>query len=46
MEKNEHSRNTIIQLEWTKTSGGNVKTSCGKVKTSDRNVKSSVEMLL
>ena len=46
MEKNEHSSYTIIQLEWTKTSGGNVKTSCGKVKTSDRNVKSSVEMLL
>ena len=46
MEKNEHCRITIIQLEWTKNSGGNVKTSCGKVKTSDRNVKSSVEMLL
>ena len=39
MEKNEHSSYTIIQLEWTKTSGGNVKTSEG-------NVKSNVEMLL
>ena len=35
----EHYRNTIIQLEWTKTSGGNVK-------TRDGNVKSNVEMLL
>ena len=42
----EHCRNTIIQLEWTKRSGRNVKTDGGNVKTIDGNVKSSVEMLL
>ena len=42
----EHCRNTIIQLEWTKSIGGNVKTGGGNVKTIDGNVKSSVEMLL
>ena len=41
-----HCRNTIIQIEWTKTIGGNVKTCGGNVKTIDGNVKSSVEMLL
>ena len=41
-----HCRNTIIQLEWTKSSGRNVKTDGGNVKTIDGKVKSSVEMLL
>ena len=41
-----HCTNTIIQLKWTKTIGGNVKTCGENVKTIDGNVKSSVEMLL